>query len=76
MNIFETHAHYDDDAFDEDRDFLLTQMNKEGIDYIVNIGCSMENSRIHKSSSKKDRKFLYVGRKGSAAYYDFFFQNQ
>lgn len=45
MNIFETHAHYDDDAFDKDRDFLLQQMNKEGIDYIVNIGCSMQNSR-------------------------------
>ena len=45
MNIFETHAHYDDDAFNEDREFLLHQMKKEGIDYIVNIGCSMQNSR-------------------------------
>lgn len=45
MHIFETHAHYDDDAFDEDRDVLLQQMHQEGIDYIVNIGCSMENSR-------------------------------
>ena len=45
MHIFETHAHYDDDAFDEDRDFLLKQMKEEGIGYIVNIGCSMNNSR-------------------------------
>lgn len=45
MNIFETHAHYDDEAFAEDRDFLLKEMHKEGIEYIVNIGCSMDNSR-------------------------------
>lgn len=45
MRIFETHAHYDDDAFDEDRDLLLMDMNSKGIDYIVNIGCSMNNSR-------------------------------
>lgn len=58
MNIFETHAHYDDDAFDEDRELLLQQMHKEGIDYIVNIGCSMENSRnIVKMIAQYD--FLY-----------------
>lgn len=45
MKIFETHAHYDDTAFSEDRDFLLQQMHREGIEYIVNIGCSMETSR-------------------------------
>lgn len=45
MRIFETHAHYDDDAFEEDRDVLLGRMHEEGIEYIVNIGCSMENSR-------------------------------
>lgn len=58
MNIFETHAHYDDDAFDKDRDFLLRQMNKEGIDYIVNIGCSMDNSRKIVEFVKK-YDFLY-----------------
>lgn len=45
MKIFETHAHYDDIAFSENRDFLLRQMHREGIEYIVNIGCSMESSR-------------------------------
>lgn len=58
MRIFETHAHYDDDAFDDDRDSLLRQMHKEGIDYIVNIGCSMDNSRyIVKMIQQYD--FLY-----------------
>lgn len=45
MKIFETHAHYDDRAFDEDRDALLKQMHRDGITYVVNIGCSMNNSR-------------------------------
>ncbi len=45
MNIIDTHAHYDDKAFREDRDELLHHMNREGIDTIVNIGCSMDNSR-------------------------------
>lgn len=58
MNIFETHAHYDDDAFDADRDTLLCQMKEAGIDYIVNIGCSMQNSRDIVSMIQK-YDFLY-----------------
>lgn len=37
--IFETHAHYDDKKFDEDRDSLLLSMKEHGIERIVNIGC-------------------------------------
>jgi len=58
MKIFETHAHYDDHAFLEDQDILLKQMHKEGIEYIVNIGCSMENSRSITEFVKK-YDFLY-----------------
>lgn len=35
--IFETHAHYDDSRFDEDRDSLLSSMPSHGIGTIVNI---------------------------------------
>ncbi len=42
--IFDTHAHYDDDAFDEDRDDLLSGMKDAGVEYIVNIGASMASS--------------------------------
>ena len=35
--IFETHAHYDDEAFDEDRDELIPKLYREGIEKIVNI---------------------------------------
>lgn len=39
--IFETHAHYDDKAFAEDRDQLLTSMASHGIEKIINVGASM-----------------------------------
>ena len=39
--IFETHAHYDDEAFDGDRDSLLTSMAQHGIGTIINVGASL-----------------------------------
>ena len=39
--IFETHAHYEDEKFNEDRDTLLTSMRTHGIDKIVNVGSSL-----------------------------------
>ncbi len=35
--IFETHAHYDDEVFDDDRDALLSSMPQNGIGTIINI---------------------------------------
>ena len=45
MRIFETHAHYDDRAFDEDRNELVMSMKEKVIQSIVNIACSMETSK-------------------------------
>ena len=42
--IFDTHAHYDDSAFDEDRSGLLCAMAGNGIGTIVNIGADMSSS--------------------------------
>jgi len=44
--IFDTHAHYDDEAFDADRAELLGSMPEHGIGAIVNVGASMESSNI------------------------------
>ena len=38
--IFDTHAHYDDEAFDSDRDELLASMPAKGIGRIVNVTAS------------------------------------
>lgn len=43
--IFETHAHYDDEAFHEDREQLLNSLSLEGIDYVVNVGASIETTK-------------------------------
>lgn len=39
--IFETHAHYDDEAFAEDREMLLAELPEKGIGRVVNIGASL-----------------------------------
>ena len=41
--IFETHAHYDDEAFAQDRENLLALMQEHGIGYIVNACASIES---------------------------------
>lgn len=41
--IFDTHAHYDDDAFNEDRDELLLSLKAAGVGNVVNIAASMES---------------------------------
>ena len=41
IRIFETHAHYDDKAFDEDRDELLRSLRAEGFDYVINVAADL-----------------------------------
>ena len=43
--LFDTHAHMDDRAFDEDRETLLTQLPEQGIGLLMNPGCSLASSR-------------------------------
>ncbi len=43
--IFDTHAHYDDDVFHEDRDKLLMQLHQNGIANIVNIGAALQGCK-------------------------------
>ena len=43
--LFDTHAHYDDEAFDGDRRELLAAMPDRNVGLIVNPGCTVEASR-------------------------------
>lgn len=43
--IFDTHAHYDDEAFDEDRSVLLKELPGQGIAKVVNIGASLDSCK-------------------------------
>ena len=42
---FDTHAHYDDAAFDGDREALLRSMPERGVGLIIDPGCDIESSR-------------------------------
>ena len=43
--IVDTHAHYDDEAFDPDRDELLRGLPENGIEKVVNVGASLASCR-------------------------------
>ena len=43
--IFDSHAHYDDEAFAADRDELLRSLAAHGVRRVMNVGSSMESSR-------------------------------
>lgn len=43
--IFETHAHYDDKRFDEDREELLAALPAKGIETVIDVGSSIESSK-------------------------------
>ena len=43
--LFDTHAHYDDEAFDPDRELLLESLPQRGVALVVNPGCDLESSR-------------------------------
>lgn len=60
--IFETHAHYDDSRFEEDRDVVLGQMLAAGIGQIVNVGASIESTRTTlELADKYDFVYAAVG---------------
>ena len=58
-NIFDTHAHYDDSRFDEDRDELITSLSEKGVSHIVNCGCDLKSSLSTLSLAQK-YDFIYA----------------
>ena len=45
LGVIDTHAHYDDDAFDEDRESLLDSLPEHGIEGVVNVSASLSSCR-------------------------------
>ncbi len=43
--IFESHAHYDDDAYNEDREQVIEKLKEAKVKVVMNIGADMESSR-------------------------------
>ena len=45
MQLFDTHAHYDAEQFDADREELLAALPQNGVALVVNPGCDIPTSR-------------------------------
>lgn len=60
--IFDSHAHYDDEAFDADRELLLSQLPDRGIGRVVNVGASLASCRkCVELSEKYDYIYTAIG---------------
>lgn len=58
MKFFDSHAHLDDEKFNEDREELLEQIYREGIEKFVSAGYNTESSKKSVELSKK-YNFIY-----------------
>ena len=66
--IFDTHAHLDDRAFDEDRPALLDALPTQGIRLVMNPGCSLASSRAAVAlAAQQDYVYAAVGSHPDAA---------
>ena len=45
MELFDSHAHYNDEKFEEDREEILKEIYKSGVTKLVNAGYSLESSK-------------------------------
>ena len=55
--LFDTHAHMDDRAFDNDREELLRSLPEQGLTLVMNPGCSLGSSR---NASKLAQEYDYI----------------
>ena len=61
-NIFDTHAHYDDSRFYEDRDELLSSLYSKGVTNVINCGCDLKSSlKALELAEKYDFIYAAVG---------------
>ncbi len=59
MRLFDSHAHYDDPAFDADRDALLAALPGRGVAGAVNMGCDLVSSR-HAIALAQRYSYIYA----------------
>lgn len=59
MELFDSHAHYDDEKFDDDRDEIIKNIYDSGVTKFVSAGYSLESSKKGIELSKK-YEFIYT----------------
>lgn len=57
MQFFDSHAHYDDEKFDKDREEILDKIYKSGVTKCINIGCDIVTSE---NSIKLSQKYDFI----------------
>lgn len=62
LPIFDSHAHYDDESFDEDRQLVIRDIQEKGVIGVLNCGASLEGARDSvKLADKYDFIYAAVG---------------
>lgn len=59
LKYIDSHAHYDDPRFDEDREELLNRIHENGVMKIINIGCTLKRSELSVKLAEK-YPFIYA----------------
>ena len=59
MKLFDSHAHLDDEKFDEDRDTIIEEIHKSDVEKFVSAGYSLEGSKKAIELSQK-YDFIYA----------------
>ena len=57
--LFDSHAHLNDERFDEDREELISSLNEKGVDLVVNPGACMKTSAESVELANK-HDFIYA----------------
>ena len=58
MEFFDSHAHYDDEKFENDRDEVISSVKAEGITRLVSVGYNIKSSKFAQELSSK-YEFIY-----------------
>lgn len=58
-NIFDSHTHYDDEAFDEDRETVINEIQENSVMGILNCGASLEGAK-KSFQLAKENDFIYA----------------
>lgn len=53
MNIFDSHAHYDDKKFEDDLDKVIEMIQENGVTNVINVGCDIKSSIASIELAKK-----------------------
>lgn len=59
-NIFDTHSHYDDEQFNDDRIELLSSMAQKGVVGIVSCGCDIPTTKTNQELSHRFDSYYFA----------------